>query len=210
MEVVTDSYRARVVLELRKPGVRKSLRNLSHRFTRTTDDAQELLQSALVHVVNPAGRPWDPGGPKDFVLHVSDVMSGMASNERRRWRTRNEVLDPGITHDDRVADGAPLAEQRIEEREAAVQLSRRTDALLVELDRADPEAAAVLRAILDGAVGHPAIAARAGIETERVRHTYDRIRRRANMLLEEQRRGDLAMRTRRDVPVRGTMKEDLS
>jgi DNA-directed RNA polymerase specialized sigma24 family protein len=211
MGALVDPYRARVVLELRNPNVEKGLRHLAHWLARSHEDARDLLQSALARVVDPRGAPWDPDGPKDFVCHVGTVMSNMAANRRRRWQANHEVLDPNGAHDDRTADGAPLADDAVGEVQDVAQWARLRDALLGELDRSDAEAAAVFRAILDGVEGHPAIAAHAGIEIERVRHTYDRIKYRARLLLDRQQQDEVeGMRRRREAPARGTMKEAVS
>jgi DNA-directed RNA polymerase specialized sigma24 family protein len=206
-----DTYRARVVLELRKPNVEKELRSLAHWLVRSREDAKELLQTALMRVVDPRDAPWDPGGPKDFVHHVGSVMSNLAANDRRNWKAKHEVLDPNVADDDRTADGAPPADEAIAEGQDAARWAQMRATLLGELDRSDPEAAAVFRAIRDGIGGHPAIAAHAGIEIERVRHAYDRIKYRARVFLDQQQDDDLGQtRRRREAPVRATMKEDPS
>jgi DNA-directed RNA polymerase specialized sigma24 family protein len=206
-----ESYRARIVLELRKPNVEKELRGIAHWLVRSPEDAKDLLQTALARVVDPGVAPWDPGGPKDFVHHVGSVMSNLAANGRRRWSVKHEVLDPNAADDDRVADAAPLADEAIAEVEDAARWARMREGLLGELDRSDPEAAAVFRAVRDGASGHPAIAACAGIEIERVRHAYDRIKYRARAFFEQQQGDDLEqMRRRREAPVQATIKEDRS
>jgi DNA-directed RNA polymerase specialized sigma24 family protein len=211
MGAVDDPYRARVVLELRKPDVEKGLRSLAHWIARSHEDARDLLQSALARVVDPRDAPWDPDGPKNFVAHVGAVMSNMAANGRRSGRARHEALDPDLHHDDRTADGAPLADEALGEVQDAAHWARLRDGLLGELDGDDPEGAAVYRAMLDGAVGHPAIAARAGIEIERVRHAYDRIKYRARLLLDRQQKEDLErMRRKREAPARSTMKEGVT
>ncbi len=208
MGAVVDPYRARLLLELKNGDAEKQLRSLAHHFTRSTDDARDLVQTALARVLDPLDAPWDPVATKSLVEHLGKVMSNLSANARRSGRARYEVLPPEPLDDDSATDGAPLADVILGD---ARDRARLLDALLAELDGHDPEGAAVLRAIVDGVEGHPAIAARVGIATERVRHAYDRIKYAARPLLARKQKEELK-RTgqRRAPPAKRIMKEDPS
>jgi hypothetical protein len=156
MGAVGDVYRSRVIAELKKPAVEKGLRCLAFSFTRSPQDAKDLLQAALTRVVDPRDAPWDPAGAKDFVLHVGGILGNLAANRRRSAATKHEVLATDLAHEESAIDGAPLPEQALIEVQDAGRRARLRDALLAELDREDPEGAAVFRAILDDAEGQPA------------------------------------------------------
>jgi hypothetical protein len=169
------------------------------------------LHTALLRVVDSSVAPWDPAGSKSLTIHVADIMSNVAANERRSWKAKHEVVSHALAHDDRAVDGAPIPEDALVEIEGAAHWARVRDELLPVLDREDAEGGAVLRAILKGVEGHAQIAAHAGVETERVRLAYDRIKNRARGLLRREMQNEIErMKRGRATGTQGTTKDQLS
>lgn len=186
-----DSPRERARAELLKDRVMARLRTLAAWAMHSSQDAEDLLQSALARVFDPQGSPWDPNGKKTFVLHVGAVMNNLASNERQSFHARHVVVDSTLARDDNAIDGAPLADEALHEQRKLAHRRKLGSELLAELDKTDPTAAAVYRAICKGAEGHAEIAAEVGCKEEEVRLAYDRIKYHARQILERDRRAQL-------------------
>jgi len=174
------------------------LRTLAAWLMHSSQDADDLVQSALARVFDPQGSPWDPDGKKTFVLHVGAEMNNLASNERQRIRAQHGAVNSTLARDDNTIDSAPLADEALHEQRRLAHWRKLGGELLTELDKEDPIAAAVYRAMCKGVEGRPEIAAEVGCNEEEVRFAYDRIRYHARPIRERDRLAQLAeMRARR-------------
>jgi DNA-directed RNA polymerase specialized sigma24 family protein len=184
------------------------LRTLGAWLMHSSQDAEDLVQSALARVFDPQGSPWDPHGKKTFVLHVGAEMNNLASNERQSFYAQHVEVDSTLARDERTVDGAPLADEALHKQRRLAHWRELGSELLADLDKTDPTGAAVYRAICKGAEGHAEIAAEAGCKEEEVRFAYDRIRYHARPIVERDRRAQLAqMRERRQRSKSGSSKK---
>jgi DNA-directed RNA polymerase specialized sigma24 family protein len=183
---------------LRKDRNEERLRQFAAWRTKSLEDAEDLLQTALARVFGPEGPRWDPQGPKSFFLHVGAVVVNLWSNERRSGRVKHEVVSTKLAADAKNVDGAPLPDQALDGRRAEERFRRLHDELLAELDASDPEAAALYRAIFAGEHDHGKLAAELRCSEEAIRAAYGRVKYRAGRLLARDQKTQLAeLRARR-------------
>jgi len=85
----------RAIFELEKPKVRERLHRIA--LTRTTSHAaaDDLVEDALVRVLDPDDSPWD-SGQYPFVRHMRFVMRQTWDRQMRRASVQREVLDEGV------------------------------------------------------------------------------------------------------------------
>jgi DNA-directed RNA polymerase specialized sigma24 family protein len=179
--------RERTLVELHKEGMRVRLARLARLRTRSPQDAEDLVQTALAKVFDPKGSPWDPDGSVSFFMHVGSVINGLAANAQRSWRAQHEVVDSNLARDDKAVDPAPLADQALEEHQELVVLRRLGNELLAELDRVDETAANVFRAAFEGIEGAAGLAAKARCRPDEVHGADRRIKYLARRILERDR-----------------------
>ncbi len=86
----------RAILELEEPMVRERLHQIALSRTASDAAAEDLVEDALVRVLDPDDSPWDPG-QYPFVRHMNFVMRQTWAQHMRRASTRREVLDGGLT-----------------------------------------------------------------------------------------------------------------
>jgi DNA-directed RNA polymerase specialized sigma24 family protein len=167
--------RERARAAVQSEGVRFKLFRIAMWRTRSPAESEDLVQSALVRVLDPEASPWNPDGAISFVAHVGSVINSLAANAARSFHSHRVVIDADRAGDEGAADGAPLADEAISEHEERARLARLGGELRALLEARDPEAARVYTAILEGIEGHAAIAAHAQCTPRAVRYAYDRI-----------------------------------
>jgi RNA polymerase sigma factor (sigma-70 family) len=96
--------------ELLKIGVRKRLHEIAFWHTRSDADAEDLVADALVRVLEPEDRPWDPN-KRLFLVHMALVMQQHWTRQKRRLRFRNEVSDEGVAQEITSSDAAPVDDE---------------------------------------------------------------------------------------------------
>jgi DNA-directed RNA polymerase specialized sigma24 family protein len=105
--------RERTLVELHKEGMKVRLLRLAVLRTRSPQDAEDLVQTALAKVFNLQDSPWDPDGSVSFFIYVGSVINGLAANAQRSWRSQHEVIDSNLARDDKAVDPGPLALHRL-------------------------------------------------------------------------------------------------
>jgi RNA polymerase sigma factor (sigma-70 family) len=99
-----------VAAELSKLDVRKRLHEIAFWHTRSDADAEDLVADALVRVLEPDDRPWDPS-ERSFLVHMAFVMQQHWTQQKRRLRFRNEVSDEGVAQERTSSDSAPVDDE---------------------------------------------------------------------------------------------------
>ena len=187
-----------VQAELANGQLRAKLIKLAMWRTRSLPVAEDLVQSALAHAVDPDGRPWDPKGRVSLFSHVGSIMNGLAMNASRSFHTLREVVDSGLARNEEVVDTRPLADEALAERENREFLRRVGDALQGELEASDPLAAAVLRASASGLERFAEIASAVPCDVDQVEPALKRIRYLGKQICERELEADrLRMEQRR-------------
>jgi hypothetical protein len=109
------------------------------------EDAREVAQTALEHMLDPAYARWDPAVQPDVFLHLGSVVNGLLAN---RWRKRREEL----VGDDTLAERAGGAEitPALAQRDGA-----RLKGVLAARLAADPLGLAIVRLTFDEDLSTP-------------------------------------------------------
>ena len=147
------------------------------------------MQSALARVIDPSASPWKEG-EVSFFRHVGSVINGLAQNARRSARARRETVASPHVYDENHVDGSPLPDEALDERARLEEKRRLGEELGKRLERDDPVAGAVYRAICEGVDGTEEQARHAGCKPEQVRSAYERIKYLGGRILEEYREAE--------------------
>jgi DNA-directed RNA polymerase specialized sigma24 family protein len=98
----------RVVAELSKPEIRAKMYRLAPWSTHSEGDAEDLVQDALLRVLEPEDAPSEPER-RGFLTHMSYVMRQVWDQRGRAARARLEIITDGLA----VDEGTNEPESRI-------------------------------------------------------------------------------------------------
>jgi DNA-directed RNA polymerase specialized sigma24 family protein len=87
-----SSKRARA--ELEKRDVREQIHKYAAWRSRSPNDAGDIVSDALVRVLDPAGKPWDPA-KRTFYRHMRFAIDDIVVERARGGRARFEIVDGG-------------------------------------------------------------------------------------------------------------------
>jgi hypothetical protein len=97
--------------ELKKPRVEEQLVRFGKWFVHAGGDAEDLVQNALIRVLDPDDAPWVPPRPT-FIGHMMYLMRWNWNTQMRRASAQREVLDAGLAANERTASpNAPADEE---------------------------------------------------------------------------------------------------
>jgi DNA-directed RNA polymerase specialized sigma24 family protein len=100
---------------LARPLVMQRLRVIARWSTGTDPEADDLVQEALVRVLDPDDVPWVPERGT-FFTHMSFVMRQVWDRWMRRARAQREVLDSGLARDETVPSAESSADEALHDR----------------------------------------------------------------------------------------------
>jgi DNA-directed RNA polymerase specialized sigma24 family protein len=143
--------------EFRKEKVRTSIYRYAVWRSRSDADGEDLVADALILVLDPDRRPWDPA-KRSFKRHMRLVVDHIAIDRARSGYARFEVVDSAPTED--AASTEALAEEALAEHTDVAGLRHLGGMLLARLEQRDDLAARVLRAACGG-IEEPAELAKA-------------------------------------------------
>jgi DNA-directed RNA polymerase specialized sigma24 family protein len=176
-------YRQMVGALLAQASVRHRLEAFADARAGSVVDPDDVLSEALARVMNPKQSPWDPSSGKPFIEHVGSVINGLAINERRRARVRNEVVDSNLAEGDLAVDPDPLPDEDVATREGRARIEIVRLRLQAELEQRDPVAAGVYRQVVAGLESATEQAAAAGCSVADVYEAHRRIKTRGQQIL---------------------------
>jgi DNA-directed RNA polymerase specialized sigma24 family protein len=108
-----DALSSQLVVDLlRDDVIRKRLQDIAFASTRSRADADDLVQNALLRVLDPDDAPWDPE-KVPFLKHVGRVMRQTWDESLRRARVKREVPDGNLTQDETIPDSSPAADSGV-------------------------------------------------------------------------------------------------
>jgi DNA-directed RNA polymerase specialized sigma24 family protein len=122
----------RVVAELQRPEVRAQVYRLARWSTRSEIDAEDLVQDALVRVLDPEDAPWDPER-RGFLTHMSFVMRQTWDQRGRAARARLEVITDGHAVDEQTLSREPPPDDEVERRRSLAVLRSLGERLLAAM-----------------------------------------------------------------------------
>jgi DNA-directed RNA polymerase specialized sigma24 family protein len=136
-----DSPTARRVLaELKKPRVREDLLKLAAWRTGDPQEAEDLLEDALILACDPEKKPWN--ADIGFKLHMTYVFKDLWIEHWRSARAQLEIIDTGIAQDPRAPHAGPLADEALHYGRKLHWLRTLGDRLLADFGDSDPLATA--------------------------------------------------------------------
>lgn len=103
----------RILLELEDPEVRARLHKMA--FVRTESDvaAEDLVEDALVRVLDPEDSPWQPSRGS-FLLHMKWVMRQTWTAKQRRAYVKREIPDGGVIAEEGTPGAGALGDEALE------------------------------------------------------------------------------------------------
>ncbi len=133
-----DAPSSQLVVDLLKDEVvRKRLHAIARAITRSDVDADDLVQNALMRVLDPEDAPWDRE-QVTFFTHMGRVMRQTWNEQMRRARVKREVPDGTLTQHERVSDSGPLADSEAARAETTSLQRRLMHDVLAEIGDKHP------------------------------------------------------------------------
>ena len=172
----------RAIEEFRKENVRSRIYRYAVWRTQSEADADDLVADAMIRVLDPASRPWDPS-VRSFERHMRLVLDHIAIERARSGYARFEVVDTAPA--DAATSPVPSADERLQEHQELSRLQELGDRLVSRLEGRDALAARVFRAACAG-VGEPANLARElGCRIEEIYEAMRRLKYHAAQVMAE-------------------------
>jgi DNA-directed RNA polymerase specialized sigma24 family protein len=103
----------RAIAELEKPTMRQRLHRIALWTTGSDAAAEDLVEDALVRVLDPDDAPWLPE-KTTFLRHLNFVMTRVWSREMRKASAHREILDGGLAHDETHPSHAPPVDDELD------------------------------------------------------------------------------------------------
>jgi DNA-directed RNA polymerase specialized sigma24 family protein len=104
-----------IAAELKKPHVRMRLHQMAMWSTRSENDADDLVEDALVRVLDPEDLPWDPR-VRSFLTHMLFAIPPTWYRRMRKLRAKLEVIDDGLARNEDTVSDAPSAHDDLHRR----------------------------------------------------------------------------------------------
>jgi DNA-directed RNA polymerase specialized sigma24 family protein len=127
----------RAILELEKPKVRGKLHKIALVRTTSHAPAEDLVQSALLRVLDPEDAPWDPS-QGSFVRHMKLVIRQTWGRQVRRASVQREVRDGGVKAEEGTASKGDLADEEVEHLRWLRQRASLLDEVVTTLEAEHP------------------------------------------------------------------------
>ena len=163
----------RAIEEFRKEEVRASLYRYAAKRTQSLADAEDVLADALIRVLDPDDKPWDPA-QRSFERHMRFLVRDVAIDRARSGYARFEVVDtsPG----EAAASPDPQADEIVAQEVDVAWQRRMGTLLLTRLDGRDDLAARVYRLACQGVETPADMARELGCPIEEIYEAMRRIR----------------------------------
>jgi hypothetical protein len=173
-----------VMAELGKPGVALKLHRLAWKITQSDADAENLVEDALMRVLDPEDRPWVPA-ECTFLTHMRRVMRYLWDQQMHSAVARREVLDEVLSHDDNTRSREPRADDQLE-RHRSLAVYRQLGKQLREEIADDPLAVEIFdKGAGDVPLEPGALAKVLPNPPDEIRRAIKRIRYRAEKIIDE-------------------------
>ena len=173
-----------VMAELGKPNVSAKLHKIAMWSTKSEADAKDLVEDALMRVLDPEDRPWSPT-ECTFLTHMGRVMRYVWDQQRQRASATRELLDEGLAHDDNTRSREPRTDDHLERHRSLAVFQRLGTQLRSDLSD-DPLAAEIFDiGAGDGPLEPDEVAKVLPYPPEEIKNAIKRIKYRARKLLDE-------------------------
>jgi DNA-directed RNA polymerase specialized sigma24 family protein len=117
------------IAELKKPTVSARLLKIAHWHTDSDAVAEDLVEDALVRVLDPEDSPWDPT-VRTFLTHMSFVIRRLWYREQRTLLAQREVLDANVTRHENAVSEEPYPDDEVDRRRSMAVLRELGDRAL--------------------------------------------------------------------------------
>jgi DNA-directed RNA polymerase specialized sigma24 family protein len=166
-----------------KPIVKGRLLAIAEWSTGSKADAEDLVEDALLRVLDPKDVPWVPERGS-FLRHMTYVMRQVWDRQLRKAASRSEVLDPGLARDENTPSLEPSPDDELHSRRSVALWRSLLQQVLAEIGEKHP----LTRRICDLAAqgfDEPADQARIiGCDVDKINRARETLQYHARRLLE--------------------------
>jgi RNA polymerase sigma factor (sigma-70 family) len=173
----------RVAEQLANQSVRERLVKIAWWSTKNFAAAQDLVQDALVRVLDPEDRPWDPE-MGTFLTHMTHVLRQIWTDRLRRL-THHEMPSESLTGSATIASDDPPPDEALDEHRSLVVAELLVERLMVCLEKQRPLAARCLELMVQGVMAARDQAEQLGCAVEDVYEANRFLKRQAQRLRDE-------------------------
>jgi DNA-directed RNA polymerase specialized sigma24 family protein len=132
----------RAMEAMRDPQVRRRLHGFARWCTGVDANAKDLVEDALLRVLDPEDAPW-PSDGTPFVVHMLGVMRQQWDRQMRKLQARLEIVDTGLARDERVPSDEPGPDAEVERRRGIAVWQSLLEQVLAEIGDKHPRARAL-------------------------------------------------------------------
>jgi len=129
----------RALAELSKKATRGALIAIARWSTGSDADAEDLVSSAILAVLDPENAPW-VSQKRTFLSHMSYLMRHVWDEDMRRARVKREVIDENVTSDLGTVGKEPPADDELHRRRSLRVLRELGEELMTAIGEQSPVA----------------------------------------------------------------------
>jgi DNA-directed RNA polymerase specialized sigma24 family protein len=173
----------RVAEQLAIQSIRERLLKIACWSTKNFAAAQDLTQDALVRVLDPEDRPWDPE-KGTFLTHMTHVLRQIWADRLRRL-ANHELPSERRVGSAAMASDEPLPDEALDDHRSLVVAELLVERLMVALEKQRPMAARCLELMGNGVMAAREQAEQLGCPVEDVYEANRFLKRQAQRIREE-------------------------